>query len=202
MSDSKQKLTHKKVAILATNGFEQSELFKPKEALEDAGAEVTIVSLKSGKIKAWNKDDWGKSIDVDTTVADTSAAEFDALMLPGGVMNPDALRNDEKAVQFVKDFAADGKPIAAICHGPWTLVEAGLVEGKTLTSYASIKTDIINAGGQWVDEEVQIDGNLVTSRKPDDLPAFNEAMVKTFAAGRQAPAASKNAKTTEHRTLQ
>lgn len=187
MSDSmptsgpKEKLTRKKVAILATNGFEQSELFKPKEALEEAGAEVTIVSLKTGSIKAWHKDDWGKSIDVDTTVGETSADKFDALMLPGGVMNPDALRNDEKAVQFIQDFAADGKPIAAICHGPWTLVEAGLVQGKTLTSYASIKTDIINAGGKWVDEAVHVDGNLVTSRKPDDLPAFNEAMIKTFA---------------------
>ena len=177
-------LQHKRIAILATDGFEQSELFDPKEALEEAGAEVVIVSLKTGKIKAWNKTGWGNSIAVDFAVADTSAVEFDGLVLPGGVMNPDALRADAKAVDFVREFAEDGKPIAAICHGPWTLVEAGIVAGKTLTSWPSLKTDITNAGGSWVDEEVSVDGNLVTSRKPEDLPAFNQKMIEAFLQGR------------------
>lgn len=164
-----------KVAILATDGFEQSELFEPLKALQDAGVETTIVSLKTGTIKAWNKDDWGKTIKAELAVADASADDFDALVLPGGVMNPDKLRADQDAVAFVKGFAS--KPIAAICHGPWTLINAGLVDGHTMTSWPSLEMDLRNAGAEWVDEKVVVDGNLITSRKPDDLPAFNEKLL-------------------------
>jgi protease I len=179
----KNRLDGVKVAILATDGFEQSELFEPKKALEDAGAEVIVVSLKSGEIKGWNHTDWGYSIAVDMTVKQASAENFDALQLPGGVMNPDKLRMDEDAVNFVYSFFDAGKPVAAICHAPWTLVEAGVVNGKTLTSWASLRTDIENAGGNWVDEEVVVDNGLVTSRKPDDIPAFNRKMIEEFAEG-------------------
>lgn len=182
-----KKLEGLKVAILATDGFEQSELFEPKKALEDVGAEAQIVSLKSGSIKAWNHTDWGKTIDVDVTVSSAKVDDFDALVLPGGVMNPDTLRMDQKAVDFVKAFVNSGKPIAAICHGPWTLIEAGAVQGRTMTSYQSIKTDLINAGAKWVDETVVTDNGLVTSRKPDDLPAFCEKMIEEFAEGRHEP---------------
>ncbi|MGI9035523.1 MAG: type 1 glutamine amidotransferase domain-containing protein [Pyrinomonadaceae bacterium] len=177
------KLNNVKVAILATDGFEQSELFEPKKALEDAGADVKIVSLKTGKIKGWNKDDWGDTIDVDLTVDEANAADFDALQLPGGVMNPDKLRMNEKAVAFVKAFFNAGKPVGAICHAPWTLIEADVVRGKTLTSWASLKTDLENAGAKWVDEKVVTDNGLVTSRKPDDIPAFNEKIIEEFAEG-------------------
>jgi len=172
-----------KVAILATDGFEQSELFEPKKALEEAGASIAIVSLKSGEIKGWNEKNWGDSVAVDLTVDEASAEDFDALQLPGGVMNPDKLRMNEKAVNFVKSFFDAGKPVAAICHAPWTLVEAGVVKGKTVTSWASLRTDLENAGAKWVDQEVVTDNGLVTSRNPGDIPAFNRKMIEEFAEG-------------------
>lgn len=178
-----KKLNNIKVAILATNGFEQSELFEPKKALEDAGAEVKIVSLASGEIKGWNENDWGKTIAVDITLDQANADDFDALQLPGGVMNPDKLRMNDKAVSFVKAFFNSGKPVAAICHAPWTLIEADVVDGRTITSWASLKTDLENAGAKWVDKEVVTDNGLVTSRNPDDLPAFNKKMIEEFAEG-------------------
>lgn len=177
------KLDGIKVAILATDGFEQSELFEPKKALEEAGAQVSVVSLKSGEIKGWNHTDWGNTIEVDLTVDEANADDFDALQLPGGVMNPDKLRMDENAVNFIKSFFDAGKPVAAICHAPWTLIEAGVVKGKTVTSWASVRTDLENAGAKWVDQEVVTDNGLVTSRKPDDIPAFNEKMIEEFAEG-------------------
>lgn len=177
------KLEGKKIAILATDGFEQSELFEPKKALENAGAKVSIVSLKSGEIKGWNENDWGDTIKVDVTVDDANAQDFDALQLPGGVMNPDKLRMNDKAVSFVKDFFEAGKPVAAICHAAWTLIEADVVRGKTVTSWSSLTTDLENAGAEWVDKEVVVDNGLVTSRNPDDLPAFNEKMIEEFAGG-------------------
>lgn len=177
------KLDGVRVAILATDGFEQSELFEPKKALEEAGAQVSIVSLESGEIKGWNHTNWGASIEVDLTVDEASADDFDALQLPGGVMNPDKLRANEQAVAFVKAFFDAGKPVGAICHAPWTLIEAGVVRGRTMTSYASIRTDLENAGAKWVDEEVVTDNGLVTSRKPDDIPAFNEKIIEEFAEG-------------------
>jgi protease I len=177
------KITGKRVAILATDGVEQSELLKPKQALEDAGATTQVVSLKAGSIKAWQHDNWGADIPVDLTLDSARADNFDALLLPGGVMNPDRLRQDKNAVQFVKEFAQSGKPIAAICHGPWMLVEAGAVRGRTITSWPSLQTDIRNAGGDWVDREVVTDEGLVTSRKPDDIPAFNKKMIEEIAEG-------------------
>ncbi|CAN5480628.1 type 1 glutamine amidotransferase domain-containing protein [soil metagenome] len=172
-----------KVAILATDGFEQSELFEPKKALEEAGAVVLIVSLKDGKIQGWSEKNWGDSIGVDLTVAEANAEDFDALQLPGGVMNPDKLRMDEKAVSFVKSFFEAGKPVAAICHASWTLIEADVVKGRTVTSWASLRTDLENAGAKWVDQEVISDNGLVTSRKPQDIPAFNRKMIEEFAEG-------------------
>lgn len=180
---NESKLSGKTVAILATDGFEQSELLEPKRALEEAGADVRIVSLKTGEIKAWNKTDWGQSVKVDMTVDGAEADEFDGLVLPGGVMNPDKLRANEDAVTFVKDFVNAGKPIAAICHGPWTLIEADAVRGRQMTSFNSIKSDLINAGAEWTDEEVVTDNGLVTSRTPEDLPAFCKKMVEEFAEG-------------------
>lgn len=179
-----QSLLQHRVAILATDGFEESELLEPMKALKEAGAKVTIVALKSGKIKGWKHTDWGKEIPVDLVVEDADAADFDALLLPGGVMNPDQLRMSSAAVAFVREFADTGKPIAAICHGPWTLIEADVVNGRTMTSWPSIKSDLINAGANWVDEEVVVDQGLVTSRKPDDIPAFNKKMIEEFAEGR------------------
>lgn len=183
----KQRLTGVKVAILSADGFEQSELFEPKKALEDAGADVSVISLKTGSIKGWDKDDWGKMIKVDGIVSEADADDFDALMLPGGVMNPDKLRDDEKALNFIRAFAEAGKPIAAICHGPQTLISAGLVEGRRMTSYSAIKVDLMNAGADWVDEEVVVDDGWVTSRKPADLPAFNKKMIEEFAEGLHSP---------------
>lgn len=174
-------LKGKKIAILATDGFEQSELLKPKSALEAEGAETSVVSLKAGEIKGWNEKDWGDSIGVDLTVDEADPNRFDALLLPGGVMNPDKLRMNPKAVEFARSFFDAGKPIAAICHGPWLLVEAGIVKNKTLTSWPSLKTDIVNAGGKWVDREVVNDSGITTSRKPDDIPAFNRVMIQEFA---------------------
>lgn len=169
-----------KVAILATDGFEQSELIEPKKALLHAGAEVEIVSLKKGKIKGWLHGNWADEVDVDAEVHSVNPHNYHALVLPGGVLNPDRLRLSEDAINFIKDFVKRDKPIAAICHGPWTLINAEGVKGKTLTSWSSIKTDLVNAGAQWVNREVVRDGNLITSRMPDDLPAFNEEMIKVF----------------------
>jgi protease I len=176
-------LQGKKVAILVTDGFEQVELTKPRQALQEAGAETRVVSPKSGKVRGWNHKEWGNEIPVDVELKSADPAQFDALLLPGGVMNPDNLRMDPYAVQFTRHFFDAGKPIAAICHGPWTLVEADVVRGHTLTSWPSLKTDIKNAGGNWVDKEVISENGFVTSRKPDDIPAFNREMISLFAAG-------------------
>ena len=185
-----QNLKGKRVAILATDGFEQVELTEPKKALEQAGAITEVISPKSGEIRGWKSKDWGDSVKVDKTLTNANPSDYDALVLPGGVANPDNLRMDEKAVRFVKDFAQSGKPIAAICHGPWTLVEAGVVKGHTLTSWPSLKTDLKNAGANWVDKEVVMDGNFITSRKPDDLPAFNKKVIEEIADGKHLKAAS------------
>ncbi len=166
-----------RIMILATDGFEQSELEKPKAALDDAGYETVVVSPKGGSIKGWDQSDWGREVDVDRTLDEVEAREFDALVLPGGQINPDKLRMEEKAVKLVRDFCAAGKPVAAICHGPWMLAEADVVQGKTVTSWPSIRTDLKNAGAEVVDREVVEDGNLITSRKPDDIPAFNKALI-------------------------
>ncbi|HEX2139419.1 MAG TPA: type 1 glutamine amidotransferase domain-containing protein [Woeseiaceae bacterium] len=178
-----QSLKQKSIAILATDGVEQVELTKPWEAFRAAGAETHLVSLKSGRIRAFNHLDKGDSFSVDRTVENVDASQYDGLFLPGGVANPDALRLDEQAVAFVRDFFAQHKPVAAICHAPWMLVEAGVVDGRTLTSWPSLKTDIENAGGRWVNEEVCVDSGLVTSRKPDDLEAFCAKAVEEFAEG-------------------
>jgi protease I len=170
-----------RVAILATNGFEQSELEKPRKALEKAGATTQIVSPSGGKIKGWDQADWGSKFSSDMDLEDAAAEEFDALLLPGGVINPDQLRTIPEAVAFVKSFFDAGKPVAAICHGPIMLIEADVVRGRKLTSWPSIKTDLKNAGATWVDEQVVVDGNLVTSRKPDDIPAFDREMIALFA---------------------
>jgi protease I len=174
-------LNGKRIAILVAHGFEYSDLVEPKLALEGAGATTKIVSPESNEVKSWKDKNWGLSIPVNVPLDAARPDQFDALLLPGGVMNPDTLRMNPMAVKFVKDMAESGKPIAAICHGPWTLVEANLVHGKKMTSWPSLKTDIRNAGGVWTDEEVVIDRNLVTSRKPDDIPAFNRAMIELFA---------------------
>lgn len=167
----------KRVLILATNGFEQSELLEPRQALEDAGFETVLASSEAGSIKGWSNKDWGESVRVDALIADVDSDDFDALLLPGGQMNPDILRMDAQAVQLVKDFDSTDKPIAAICHGPWMLVEAGLVEGRTITAWPSLRTDLVNAGATVVDQEVSVDGNLITSRKPEDIPAFSDALI-------------------------
>lgn len=185
-----QNLKGKRVAILATDGFEQVELTEPKKALEQAGATTEVISPKSGEIRGWKSKDWGDSVKVDKTLTKANPSDYDALVLPGGVANPDNLRMDEKAVRFVKDFAQSGKPVAAICHGPWTLVEAGVVKGHTLTSWPSLKTDLKNAGANWVDKDVVMDGNFITSRKPDDLPAFNKKVIEEIADGKHLKAAS------------
>lgn len=177
-------LENKKVAVLATDGFEQSELEQPVQALKEAGAEVNIISLKPGTIKGWNKKDWGNEIEVDKTVDEVSAQDYDALLLPGGVMSPDKLRMNEQAVAFTGGFFEDNKPVAAICHGPWTLIETGELKGKTVTSYPSLKTDLINAGANWVDKEVVVDKGLVTSRNPGDLPAFIRKMLEEIKEGK------------------
>ena len=173
-----------KVAILATDGFEQSELLEPRRALDEAGAQTEVVSLKGGEIKGWNHKEWGESVAVDKQIESVEAKNYDALLLPGGVMNPDKLRMDAKAVAFVKGFFDAKKPVAAICHGPWTIIEAGAAKGRTLTSWPSLKSDLQNAGGTWVDREVVVDGNLVTSRNPKDIPAFNREITKLFATAR------------------
>lgn len=179
-----RELTGTHVAFLATDGFEQSELFEPKAALERAGAIVHIISLKPGKIRAWNENNWGKSIDVDMTVREAWSMEFDFLVLPGGVINPDKLRNNAEAVAFVMSFVNKHRPIAAICHGVQTLIETGAVKGKRITSWPSLKTDLINAGANWIDKDVVIDHKIITSRKPADIPVFNEAIIREFSYGR------------------
>ncbi len=171
------------MAILVADGFEQSELFDPKTALDAAGAKTTIISPEAKSVKGWNEKAWGKSIGVDVSLNKAKADQYDALLLPGGVMNPDKLRMTPEAVGFVKSFVDAGKPIAAICHGPWTLIETGAIRGRKLTSWPSLKTDIHNAGGTWTDQEVVVDKGLVTSRKPADIPAFNREMIKMFANG-------------------
>ena len=180
---AKKDLTGKKVAILVDEGFEQVELIKPRKALDKIGAETKVVSPQEGEVRGWNVKRWGKSVAVDVPLDSADPSQFDALLLPGGVMNPDKLRMNPKAVEFVKHFFEAGKPVAAICHGPWTLVEADVVKDRTLTSWPSLKTDIQNAGGNWVDEEVVTDRGLVSSRKPDDIRAFNKKMIEEFAEG-------------------
>lgn len=176
-----QDLKGKKVAILVADGFEQVELTEPRKALDEAGAKTQIVSPEKGKVKGWQHMKWGDELPVDVPLGQARADEFDALLLPGGVMNPDRLRRNPEALRFVKSFFDAGKPVAAICHGPWTLIDAGVARGRKMTSYETIQTDLKNAGVHWVDQEVVTDGNLVTSRKPDDLPAFNRAIVELFA---------------------
>ncbi len=177
-------LSNKRVAILATNGFEESELFEPKRALEDSGAKVDIVSLKSGEIKGWKDDNWSKSISVDKTIDEVNQSDYNALMLPGGVINPDKLRRNDKAIAFVRDFFKNQKPVAAICHGPQLLIEADVVDGRKMTSFKSIKTDLKNAGANWVDEEVVVDEGLVTSRSPKDLSAFCNKLIEEVYEGK------------------
>ncbi|HZP84602.1 MAG TPA: type 1 glutamine amidotransferase domain-containing protein [Chthonomonadaceae bacterium] len=180
------KLNGKKVAILVENGFEQSEMTEPRKALDQAGAQTFLVSPAQGQVKGWKDKEWGDSFPIDVPLDRANANDFDALLLPGGVMNPDKLRMNPQAVQFVRAFFDAGKPIAAICHGPWTLVEADVVRGRTLTSWPSLQTDIRNAGGHWVDQQVVTDNGLVTSRKPDDIPAFNQKMIEEIAEGAHA----------------
>jgi protease I len=178
-----KRIDGKRVALLVTEGFEQVELTEPWKALEEAGALPQIVSPKEGRVRAWKGSDWGEEFEVDVPLSGARAEDFDALVLPGGVLNPDKLRMDPDAVRLVRDFFRAGKPVAAICHGPWMLVEADVVRGRRLTSYPSIQTDLENAGATWLDEEVVVDEGLVTSRKPDDLPAFNRKMVEEIAEG-------------------
>lgn len=174
-------LEGKKVAILVADGFEQVELTAPKEALENAGAETVIVSPEKGNVKGWNHTDWGDDFKVDEPLSEADPIRFDALLLPGGVMNPDNLRRDPDAQEFVRFFFDNEKPVAAICHGPWTLIDAGVARGRKMASYHTIQSDLKNAGVDWRDEEVVVDGKLVTSRKPDDIPAFNKKMIEVFA---------------------
>ncbi|HXU99824.1 MAG TPA: type 1 glutamine amidotransferase domain-containing protein [Caulobacteraceae bacterium] len=174
----------RKVAVLATDGFEQSELEQPVEALKAAGAEVDVISPESGQIQGMEHNEKGRMVAVDRTLSSVDAADYDAIVLPGGVSNPDKLRTEPRAVDFVRSFALSHKPIAAICHGPWTLINAEAVKGRTMTSWPSLEVDLRNAGAKWVDEEVVVDGGLVTSRKPDDLPAFCSSMIEAFAEPR------------------
>ncbi|HEX2328158.1 MAG TPA: type 1 glutamine amidotransferase domain-containing protein [Candidatus Angelobacter sp.] len=180
-----QQLNGKRVAILVTDGFEEVELIKPREALNQAGAKTQIVSPKDGKVKSWRFTEWGTELPVDVPLNNATIDQFDALLLPGGVISPDKLRMQPEAVNFVKSFFDAGKPVAAICHGPWTIIEAGHARGRKIASWPSLKTDIRNAGAEWVDQEVVRDGNLVTSRKPDDIPAFNRAIIELFSQSRE-----------------
>jgi protease I len=177
----KSTIKGKKVAILATDGYEQVELTGPRRNLEKAGAKVEVLSIKTGQIKGWDKTGWGKSVKVDHLVNDVRPTDYDALVLPGGQINPDKLRTDRNAVAFIKQFVESGKPVAAICHGPWGLIEADVVKGKTVTSWPSVHTDLKNAGAKWVDKEVVQDGNLITSRRPEDIPAFTKQIIQTLA---------------------
>jgi protease I len=179
-----QDLSNLKVAILVADGFEQKELVEPREALDDAGADTYIVSPVPGEVEGWQHYEKGDKFPVDFLVKEASAEDFDALLLPGGVANPDQLRMNPDAVSFVQDFFEAGKPVAVICHGPWTLIDADVIRGRTITSWPSVRADLINAGANWVDQEVVVDNGLVSSRKPDDIPAFNEKMIEEFAEGR------------------
>lgn len=183
-------LSGKKIAILATDGFEQAELMEPRKALQDAGAQTFVIAPKSGEIKGWAMKDWGEKVKVDKTLEDANPNEYDALVLPGGVINPDHLRMNPAAVNFVKQFVSTGRTTAAICHGPWTLVEADVVRGRKVTSWPSLKTDLRNAGANWVDQEVVTDGQFIFSRKPDDIPAFNRAIIEAVSKGSQQRAAA------------
>jgi protease I len=178
-----EQLNGQRIAVLAARGFEQDELLEPMQALKGAGAQVEVVSPDDGTVRGWNHTDWGKDVPVDVRLDDATAADYDGLVLPGGVMNPDRLRTNPKAVAFVRQMFDDGKPIAVICHGPWTLIEAGVARGLTLTSYPSLKTDLTNAGATWVDREVVVDRGIESSRKPADLPAFIAKMLEEFAEG-------------------
>lgn len=182
-----EELTGKKIAILVDQGFEQVEMTEPKKALEEAGAGTELISPEAKKVKSWESSKWGKSFKVEVPLSEANAQDYDALLLPGGAMNPDKLRTKPDAVAFVKSFFDAGKPVAAICHGPWTLIEAGVVRGKRMTSWPSLKTDLRNAGAEWVDEEVVVDNRLVTSRKPDDLPAFNRKFIEEIREGAHSP---------------
>ena len=184
-----QELKDLRVAILADNGFEHSELIEPRKALDAAGARTSVVSPQSGRIRGWNHTDWGEPVAVDVGLDAARPDDYDALLLPGGVMNPDRLRMQPKAVAFVKAFFDAGKPVGAICHGPWLVVEAGAARGRQMTSWPSLQTDLRNAGANWVDRESVVDGNLVTSRKPDDIPAFNQAVIERFSKARSRQAA-------------
>jgi deglycase len=182
-----------KVAILVTDGFEQDELLEPRKALDEAGADTKVVSPKDETVRGWKYTDWGSEVKVDHRLNEVKPDQFDGLLLPGGVMNPDKLRTDPSVVEFVKSFFAAGKPVAAICHGPWTIIEAGAARGRKMASWPSVKTDLRNAGAEWVDGEAVIDGNLVSARKPDDIPAFNRAMIEVFGQAQERG----NAKTAE-----
>jgi protease I len=187
-------LKGKRIAILVADGFEQVEMTEPKKALDEAGAETEIVSPAKGEVQGWNHQEKGERFKVDTDLNSADEDDYDALLLPGGVMNPDQLRTVPKAVEFVKSFFDEGKPVAAICHGPWLLVEAGVVRGRRATSWPSVRTDLINAGASWSDEEVVVDKGLVTSRKPDDIPAFTRRMIQEFSEhGRTAQPAAQRA---------
>ena len=177
-------LKNKKIAILATDGFERSELFTPMEVLMEEDATVHIISDKEGEIKSWDRTDWGKRIAVDKTIGTANESNYDALVLPGGVMNPDKLRTNDAVLRFVRSFFESGKPVAAICHAPWLLVSAGVIKNRSVTSYRSIKDDVINAGANWIDEEVVVDNGLVTSRNPDDLPAFCAKIIEEIGEGK------------------
>ncbi len=180
------RLAGKRVAILATDGFEQEELISPRDALIEAGARVDVIAPKEGTIRAWNHKNWGVSVDVDHTVANVRTEDYDALVLPGGVINPDRLRLVPEAIAFIREFAQTGKPLAAICHGPWTLIDAEIVDDRRVTSWPSLRKDLENAGARWVDREVAIDRNLITSRKPDDLEAFQDALIDMLAPAQEA----------------
>ena len=181
-----KKLDGKKVAILVADGFEQVEMTKPREALKDAGAETKIVSIKTGQVQGMNHDEKGDKFDVDLTLDSAQVDDFDALLMPGGLLNPDAMRQEESALEFVRGFFDAGKPVAVICHGPQVLINADLVRGRTMTSWPALKVDMKNAGANWVDEEVVVDNGLVSSRNPDDIPAFNKKMIEEFAEGKHA----------------
>jgi len=185
-----QTLSGTRVAILVTDGFEEVELVQPRRALDDAGATTNIISPKQGQVRSWRSTEWGENFPVDVNLSSADPADYEALLLPGGVISPDKLRMQPEAVQFVKAFFDEGKPVAAICHGPWTIIEAGQARGRKIASWPSLKTDVRNAGAEWLDQELVRDGNLVTSRKPDDIPAFNRGMIELFSTARSARSAA------------
>jgi protease I len=184
------KISEARIAILATDGYERSELREPLAKLRERGAKVEVLSVKPGEIRSWDKGDWGDSVQVDRLVGEAGPEDYDALVLPGGQINPDKLRTEEAAVRFVRDFASTGKPLAAICHGPWLLVEAGVAKGRNVTSWPSVRTDLVNAGAKWQDREVVVDQGIVTSRNPGDIPAFVDKIVEEVEEGRHARSAA------------